>query len=306
MSAKRTAICLTAALILGLSACNLQVVGPVSGDAVATALARTAIAQTSIANAVAATLGGGAANGGAADPGGGVVAPLVPSDTPKPSLTPSLTPTLAPAAPMVSVSMDTNCRTGPGKVYDMTGSLLVGQSAEIVGREAGNQYWVIRDPKNPGNICWLWGYYATVTGDTSKLPVITPPPTPTPAFTDTPTTAFSVSYIDVIHCGASYAFRFNVQNTGGTTLESIRMVITDNTAAATFTHILNSFRSYGGCGVESNQQELLSGEGGHVANILPGELGYNPAGHSITATITVCTQNGLGGTCISQTLNFTP
>ncbi len=305
---KRTLRTLTTVLVgLALiSACNLQVSGGDSGDPVGRAVAQTMQAQTDLANMVAGTLG---IKTDQANAVAGTVAAMTTDNPPPnqdPSLTPSLTFTLTPSTPTVSVSLDTNCRTGPGKVYDMTGSLLVGQTAEVVGRAADNQYWVIRDPKNPGNICWLWGYYATVTGDTSALPVYTPPPTPTPKFTDTPVAGFSVTFLDTVHCGASYAFRFNLINTGNTTWESIRIVIKDNSTASTFTHTLDSFRSYSGCGVESNQQELMPGEGGHVANILPGELGYNPAGHSISATIKVCSQNGLGGTCISQSLNFTP
>jgi hypothetical protein len=283
------------AALLGLaliSACNLQIAGPPTGDAVGSAIAKTIVAQTDLAKIVAGTL-----------------AAMV-TDTPlftlTPSLTPSSTPTPTPPMPMVSVSMDTNCRTGPGKVYDMSGSLLVGQTAEVLGRSSDSQYWVIRDPKDPSNICWLWGFYATVTGNTGILPAFTPPPTPTPAATNTPAASFSFSYVDITHCGASYAFRFQVKNNGSVTWESVRLVVTDNTTATTFTHILNSFRSYNGCGVEVNQQELMPGEGGHVANILPGEMGYNPAGHSITTTATLCSQNGLGGTCISKTINFNP
>jgi hypothetical protein len=201
----------------------------------------------------------------------------------------------------VSVSGNTNCRTGPLAIYDLVSILYVGETAEVVGRDEAGSTWVIRDPDHPGRTCWLWGRYATVVGNWEALPVIAPPPTPTPA----PVAAVSFSYLSTTHCGASYAFRFQVTNTGTMTLESIRIVVTDNTTATSFTHVLDSFRSYTGCGVESNVQSVGPGAGAVAANILPGELGYNPAGHSITATVTVCTENGLGGTCASQTINFT-
>ena len=83
--------------------------------------------------------------------------------------------------PMVSVTVDTNCRTGPGKIYDWIGALLVGEQAEVIGQSVDGQYWVIKNPDRAGT-CWLWGNYATVTGQTSGLAQYTPPPTPTPAF----------------------------------------------------------------------------------------------------------------------------
>jgi hypothetical protein len=75
---------------------------------------------------------------------------------------------------MVSVSQNTNCRKGPGQAYKTLGALLVGEQAEDVGRSADNQNWIIKNPDGAGE-CWLWGYYATITGITANLPVITPP-----------------------------------------------------------------------------------------------------------------------------------
>jgi len=106
---------------------------------------------------------------------------LIPDITITPTIT--LTPTLG--TPMVSVSMNTNCRSGPGKIYGYIGALLVGESAEVVGQSTDGQYWIIKNPDHPGE-CWLWGRYATVTGPTDDLPEYTPPPTPTPTHTPTP------------------------------------------------------------------------------------------------------------------------
>jgi hypothetical protein len=96
---------------------------------------------------------------------------LQPTNTPKP---PSVS-----GPPMVSVSQNTNCRAGPSVAYDHRYDMLVGKTAEVVGRSADGEYWVINRPDGRGQ-CWLWDEYATVTGDTSKIPVMTPPATPTP------------------------------------------------------------------------------------------------------------------------------
>jgi hypothetical protein len=80
---------------------------------------------------------------------------------------------------MVTVSENTNCRTGPAVVFDLVGALLVGEQAVVVGKYTIGNYWIINNPNGSGT-CWLWGQYATVTGDTLGLPEYAPPPTPTP------------------------------------------------------------------------------------------------------------------------------
>jgi len=58
-----------------------------------------------------------------------------------------------------------------------------GMSAEVIGKYTPANYWVVDYPSGGGNNGWLWGQYATVFGDTTGLPEMTPPPmplTPTP------------------------------------------------------------------------------------------------------------------------------
>ena len=105
--------------------------------------------------------------------------------TETPSPTASITLTSTSSVPMVTVSKDTNCRTGPGKEYDYLGALLIGETAEVIGKNTVTDYWIIKNPDRDGN-CWLWGNYATVTGDVSKLPEAAIPPTPTPATPEAP------------------------------------------------------------------------------------------------------------------------
>jgi uncharacterized protein YgiM (DUF1202 family) len=106
--------------------------------------------------------------------------------TSTPILTPTVTSTLPPSVPTISVSVDTNCRTGPGVNYDRLAGLFVGETAEVIGKYTSvtPNYWIIRK----GSVtCWLWGQYATVEGNTANLPEMVPPPSPTPTFTPTPT-----------------------------------------------------------------------------------------------------------------------
>ena len=103
----------------------------------------------------------------------------IPTETPTLEFTPTITLTSTPEVPMVSVSTNTNCRTGPSVIFDLIGALTVGQTTEVVGKFQNGSYWIIKNPNSSGN-CWLWGNYATVTGNTSNLPEYPSPPTPTP------------------------------------------------------------------------------------------------------------------------------
>lgn len=173
------------ALALILSACNLPTAG--GSDPVALGVAQTGIALTQAALTSAAQ----DADGGQAPPEPSPQDTDAPPPSPTATYTLTLTPTvtltptitLTPTLdkPMVTVSVDTNCRTGPGKQYDIIGALLVSETAEVVGKSADGQYWIIKNPDRAGE-CWLWAYYATVAGPTDALPVVTQPPTPTPQF----------------------------------------------------------------------------------------------------------------------------
>ena len=104
------------------------------------------------------------------------------AETMTPTIT--LTPTLD--KPMISVSVNTNCRTGPGTSFEIVDGLLVGEQSEVLGVPAdGRNYWVIKNPHMAGT-CWLWGEYATVVGPTAGLTSYEIPPTPTPTLTPTP------------------------------------------------------------------------------------------------------------------------
>jgi len=91
----------------------------------------------------------------------------------------TITLTASPSIPVVSVSVGTNCRSGPSKSYDVLGVLLAGKTAEVVGKNTETNYWIIKNPESSGT-CWLLGEYATVSGNVAALQEYAIPPTPTP------------------------------------------------------------------------------------------------------------------------------
>jgi hypothetical protein len=84
----------------------------------------------------------------------------------------------------VTVSVETNCRKGPGLNYESVYSMSVSDVAEVIGKNTFTNYWIIKIPNHGGAICWLWGRYATVAGNTAVLVEYS---TPTPQSTATAT-----------------------------------------------------------------------------------------------------------------------
>ena len=226
-----------------------------------------------------------------------------------PSFTPSQTLSSTPSTPEVTVSVQTNCRSGPGSDYDLLGVLPVGQTAQVFGQDPISGYWIIRLPKNPAILCWLWGQYSIVLGNTAGLPTYTPPPAPTlkytatSTFTSTPQASFVLIYSSTTVCSGAYLVKFRITNNGSITWESNRIIVTDQTTGETQTITRDDFPLYNGCAVASFDLNLDPGEVGLSTSA---GLSANPAGHNLTATIRVCSKDGMTGTCQKKTLTFTP
>jgi hypothetical protein len=211
-----------------------------------------------------------------------------PTATPTVTATPTHTLTPTPSAPMVSVSVDTNCRFGPGDVYDYLGALMVGEEAAVVGKLADESFWYIENPDTPPPYCWIWGFYAQVEGDKSGIPILTPPPTPTPSPVPF---AFHAEYADLIPCGA-YAYFVRIKNIGGVDIESVHLKVVDATINLTQTHVNDIFATSLAC-TPSTTPRLESGDTGYTF-----VSGFQTiANHTFEATVKVCTEDGLGGNC---------
>ena len=90
--------------------------------------------------------------------------------------------------PYIVVKQDTeqtqvNVRSGPGTFYDKVGVLLTGQQVPAIGRSVGGEWIYIEYPGVTGSAAWVYSPLVEVFGGT--LPIIEPPPTPTPLITAT-------------------------------------------------------------------------------------------------------------------------
>lgn len=271
---------------------NLDVLNTMIAQTVAAAATASAVVPAPIEN-----------EAGTADPS----ATPLPTSTPTATLSPTAFFTATQPIALVSVSVDTNCRNGPGKVYGYEGALLVGETAEVFARDPSGNYWYIRNPDDAG-FCWVWGEYATVTGNTAALPVFTPPPTPTatntplPTLTPTPAPNFNFSYTSLDTCAGTW-LEFKIKNTGSMTLRSIEVKLKDTVTNVTLSNLTDGFTDLNGCLTSATKDSLAPGNSLIVS---APAFGYNPSGNLIKVTLTICSANGLSGACITKKDEVTP
>jgi hypothetical protein len=104
--------------------------------------------------------------------------------TPTNTFTPAATATASgtPMPSTLSVSVATNCYTGPNTNYGLVITIRPGTTVTVVGKDTPDNYWVIDVPGYPGTTCWLSGQYASVSGDISVLPAPAAPALPSVAY----------------------------------------------------------------------------------------------------------------------------
>ncbi len=92
------------------------------------------------------------------------------------------TPT-GPLATVLEEQDQVNVRSGPGQLYPRIGVLLPGQTVVAKGRSAGGDWILVDYPGVPGGTGWVYTYLVKLTP--GNLPIVEPPPTPTPLYTAT-------------------------------------------------------------------------------------------------------------------------
>lgn len=141
------------------------------------------------------------------------------SSTPIPSAT---------GSPTIIMTGDVNCREGPSTHYGFVTLLVTGQTATVVGRDSGGYYWVIENPNGEGQ-CWIWNAYSTLSGSTSRVPIMRAPSTKTPTRTPTltPKPLASIRYYKTISCDGEDAIVVRIYNYSRRDLKSWRARIFD-------------------------------------------------------------------------------
>jgi hypothetical protein len=187
--------------------------------------------------------------------------------------------------------------------------LLVGESAEVFGRDPTGGYWYIRSPRSVNRFCWVWGEYAALSGPVQFLPVFTPPPTPTATATPTPTAtpmpspAFNAKYAGLDSCGGNWWVEVDLKNTGSIAFRSMEIRVVDTVTKVNLTSLVNGFTDLDGC-LNTTKKDVL--ESGSAFTISAPEFDYDPSGNKLRVTIILCSKTGQKGRCESKRIVFTP
>ena len=91
-----------------------------------------------------------------------------------------------PEGPSILVPEQVNVRLGPSTDYEKVGVLIAGQTAPALGRSPGGEWIQIFYAGVPGNIAWVYAPFVVLETGQRLLPIIEPPPTPTPQTTTPP------------------------------------------------------------------------------------------------------------------------
>jgi hypothetical protein len=223
-----------------------------------------------------------------------------PTATPGTASTGTETAVLAPVR--ISVTVSTNCRSGPGKPFEIVGTLIRNRWAEVHGRTPNSEYWFIKNPGAGAEYCWVWGRYAVFEGDALGVPVVTPQPTLTPLPTPQPVLDFSVRGRGAEKCNADWWVMLLLTNESEYPFKSVRVQMEDVDRGVTKSMSGDGFVNRDGCkyvwheDVETGKTVVFSGP----------MFDYNPRGHLLRTYVTVCTEKDQKGVCTTRKIAVTP
>jgi hypothetical protein len=233
------------------------------------------------------------------------------SSTPELTFTPAFTGT--PTFAYITLSQATNCRVGADVSFELIDTFQVGQTIQVLGKHPFDNYWYVKSPNNPNVNCWMWGQYAT-GANLDNVPVLAPPATYTPQPTATTSggiiiigtivikPVFTLAYVNSGKC-AGWWSRITINNTGAVTAKSIAISIKDTVTNEVRNSSTNGFQDVSGCALSAAKPTLAAGES---TTVVAPSFTADPAGHNVSATVTLCTDVNSGGACSSSTIEFVP
>jgi hypothetical protein len=224
-------------------------------------------------------------------------AKLIPTQTP--TITSTTTPTREPSAtstpepPKAEVVRETNCRIGPGGLYDLVATYQVGQMLNVVAKDLGGGYWFVQNPEKLEEQCYLLGQNIKITGNTEVLPKFTPLPSPTAA------PYFEVTFRKFDTCENREYVTFDIVNKGSFAFRSLYVRVI-NKGGESVEQAYNAFDLRVRCVLAKNIAPLDPGASGYVYSP---QFTWSGRGKDLRVIIMACTEKNLKGSCVTQTVN---
>lgn len=213
--------------------------------------------------------------------------------TKKPTLEPSAT--LTPAPPKAEVVRESNCRIGPGGLYELVVKYPVGQLLDVVAKDLGGGYWFVQNPKKPEEQCYLLAQNIKISGDTEVLPKFTPLPSPTAA------PYFEITFKKFDTCENRNYVIFDIENLGSFAFRSAYIRVINQKIGESVEQAFNAFDLKAKCVLIKNIAPLDPGESGYVYSP---QFTWSGHGEKLRAIIMACTEKNLKGSCVTQTVDI--
>lgn len=213
--------------------------------------------------------------------------------TETPTLEPSATST--PEPPKAEVLRVTNCRVGPGGLYDLVAKYEAGQQLNVVAKDLGGGYWFVQNPEKLEEQCYLLAQNIKITGDTEPLPKFTPLPSPTAA------PYFEATFRKFDICENRNYVVFDIENLGSFPFRSVYIRVINQKIGESVEQAYNAFDLRARCVLAKNIAPLDVGKSGFVYSP---QFKWSGHGEKLRVIIMACTEKNLKGSCVTQTFDL--
>ena len=226
-------------------------------------------------------------------------AKLIPTSTSTVTVTATLTlepsATSTPEPPKAEVVRESNCRIGPGGLYDLVAKYPVGQMLDVVAKDLGGGYWFVQNSEKPEEQCYLLAQNIKITGETELLPKFTPLPSPTAA------PYFEVTFRKFDICENRNYVVFDIVNLGSFAFRSVYIRVINQKSGESVEQAFNAFDLRVKCVLAKNIAPLDPGKSGYVYSP---QFKWSGQGGRLRVIIMACTDKNLKGSCVTQTVDL--
>jgi hypothetical protein len=209
------------------------------------------------------------------------------------TLAPSATSTPEPAK--AEVVRESNCRVGPGALYDLVVKYEVGQQLNVVAKDLGGGYWFVQNPEKLEEQCYLLAQNIKITGDTEVLPKFTPLPSPTAA------PYFEATFRKFDICENRSYVVFDIENLGSFAFRSVYIRVINQKSGESVEQAYNAFDLRVKCVLARNIAPLDVGKSGYVYSP---QFKWSGHGERLRVIIMACTEKNLKGSCVTQSVDI--
>ncbi len=207
---------------------------------------------------------------------------------------------IPPTYPYVTLSVGTNCRTGPGTEFEVVGIWEPNKRISVLGNHPTEDYWIVESPYDPGTECWIVGTTVAESGNLAEVNVYAVPPTPTSIPVTAPGFEANAAGLDV--CTGGWWVEIGLKNLSTIAFKSITISVKDTVTDVTPSSSVNEFTNKDGC-LNSTSISKLDPADSFTVSAPP--FSVDPTGHETVAKLKLCTEDDQGGQCSEKIITFT-